>query len=88
MNTIPLSTLTVSDLHAAIKDVVRAKGESRSLSDLLARVDWSDSAGSPLRELVGALEGWSADYAEGIMPRADYLARLTEVLPLQERAAS
>ena len=88
MNTIPISAVTQADLHAAVRETVRGDGDTAPLHAFLARIDWSHSDDSPLRAEIALLEGWTADYSEGLMPRAEYRARLLQVLPEGERAAS
>ncbi len=88
MNTIPISAVTQADLHAAVREVLHGDGDTAPLHAFLARIDWSHSDDTPLRAEIALLEGWTADYAEGLMQRAEYLARLLQTLPQGERAAS
>lgn len=87
MNTIPISAVTKSDLQDAIHAVLRAE-DTQPLHAFLARIDWSHGEDAPLRAEIALIEGWTADYSEGLMPCAEYLALLLRTLPEGERAAS
>ncbi len=88
MNTIPISAVTQADLYDAVRETIRSDADATQLPAFLARIDWSHGDDTPLRAQVALLEGWTADYSEGLMPRAEYLARLLRTLPAGERAAS
>ncbi|MCZ6546147.1 MAG: hypothetical protein O6913_10675 [Chloroflexi bacterium] len=86
-DTLLLKDLTEADVRSAIREAMSPQPDFDRpildrIDDFLASVDWSDGGGvlTPVAALLGRLEHWATEYAEGDLARLDYLQRLTEVI--------
>src|SRR5690348_16720385 len=79
---IPIAQLTVTDVRAEVRRALRGGLSSSALADFLASVDWGafDTADAVVRRMLGELERWSTEYAEGDRSLTEYAASLTELV--------
>lgn len=84
---IPIQKVTRVDLLDVIRKSLHAELSAEVIDDFVASVDWSHATGapSPMAEVIGALEGWASEYADGELPRGEYITRLLSLLPASER---
>ena len=79
--------MSVADVRAMLRDALDGGLDSTAIADFLALVDWSgtDQRRPPIADLLGQLEAWSTEYAEGDLSRDQYIDRLVALLPERER---
>lgn len=78
-DTLLLAELTIDDVRRAIRaSFTRESLDTASIEDFLASVDWSGAADAetPVAKLLGQLEQWATETAEGDLSNADLLSRL------------
>jgi hypothetical protein len=75
--------LRLVDVHAVVREAVQTGLDPDVMSDFLARVDWSFTTGrlTKVESLVGKLEHWDTEYAEGDIDKDEYRKRLVSLLP-------
>ena len=84
---IPISGVQREDVLNVIRQALRAGLDADALEDFLASVDWSgtDRERPEIADLLGQMEGWGSQYANGDLTRAHYVGKLLSLLPLEER---
>ena len=84
---IPILDLRPQDVHDAIRAALRSGLNADTLADFVASVDWSGTHTTrpPIADLVGHVEGWSAEYADGHLTETQYVGQLLSLLPVSER---
>lgn len=66
-----------------VRRALRAGLDAELVGEFLASVDWGglEAADSKAAAILGQMEGWATEYAEGELTRAQYVARLLSLLP-------
>ncbi len=87
VNLRPISTLRLEDVQDVIRTSVRPQFNADAIADFIASVDWSGpSTPPPVAVVLGQLEGWASEFADGHLPLATYVGHLLQLLPVGERA--
>ena len=80
-----LSGVSREDIQALVRRALRPGLDPDEVADFVASVDWTGSSPTPIARQLGELEAWAAAYAEEQMSRGEYMARLSSLLPEEER---
>jgi hypothetical protein len=90
MELIEIQTLRIEDVRRAMRAAIAAGLDTEVLADFVALVDWSgfEDAASDVRTALGDLEQWLLDLESGDIDRFQFLVKLLEELPEDERASA
>jgi len=68
-------------VRATVRGALKHGVDSEAIADWLTAIDWGgvESADPSVREIVGLVELWSTEYAEGDLTAAEYADRLSRV---------
>lgn len=82
MSLIQIADLTRARVRGSIELALASGADPRVIAELTASIDWTgfEKAPSDIRELLGNLEGWTAEVEEGDIPRAKYRELLENAL--------
>ena len=83
-----IDSVTIEHVRDATSAGLREGPPYEAIADFVARVDWSGTHKRipPIAGVLGKLEAWSTEYAEGDLTSEDYAARLRELLAGSEQA--
>lgn len=89
-NLLPISDIQPEDVLNVVRRALRSGLDADAIEDFVASVDWSGAKRQPPRiaEVLGQVEGWASQYADGDLSRAQYVGHLLSLLPAEERERS
>lgn len=78
-----IQELTTQRVRNVLRRATRPELDAEILCDFLASVDWGavDGADPQVRTMLGQMEAWATEYAEGELAPAEYVARLLTLFP-------
>lgn len=83
--------LRTTDIQAKIRTVVGGRPDTQALQAFVASVDWSRRDGETppqvVVDMLGKIEAWTTELAEGDLSEREYTGRLLSMLPESERLA-
>jgi hypothetical protein len=87
-NLIPIDDVSQDRVLDAVRAALQSGLNADALNDFIASVDWSgtDKRRPKIADALGQLEGWASQYSDGELTRSEYIARLLNCLPEDERA--
>ncbi len=79
---LPIEQVTDEDVRAIVREALARDLKPECIAEFVARVDWSgvDRERPPVARILGALEAWSIEYAEGDLLSDEYRLRLKKLL--------
>jgi hypothetical protein len=78
-----IRTLTLDDIRAEVRAATTVGLDATRIADFLALVDWSgpDDANPAVISMLGTIDNWESQYAEGDIPAEKYTELLQSLLP-------
>jgi len=79
---IPIGKLRLQTVQRVVREALARDLDANAIADFLASVDWSHTFGKSLKimPLLGQMEHWDTEYAEGDIDKDEYRKRLQSVL--------
>lgn len=86
---LPIQAVNPEDVRRVVRESLGGGLDHDNVADFLASVDWSgvDREMPSIAAILGEMESWDTEYAEGDSSRAEYIARLLTLVPADERRA-
>src|SRR3990170_658809 len=83
----PIRNIRREEVLNVIRRALRSGLDADALGDFLASVDWSgtDRNRPEIADLLGQMEGWASQYADGDLTQARYVGLLLSLLPSEEQ---
>ena len=82
-----ISQVAEEDVRDVVREALREGLDADLLADFVARIDWSGVQQSlpAIAALLGELEAWTTEYAEGDLTKTQFVAQLLSLLPVDQR---
>ena len=88
---ISIYDLRTTDIQAKVRTAVGGRPDTQALQAFVASVDWSRRDGETppqvVVDMLGKIEAWTTELAEGDLSEREYTGRLLSMLPESERLA-